>query len=112
MLDAAWNAAMSAVDDSGDLRSDLGEAETRFLKRKSCRGMHADDCRAVFHTAVEIAQAATHFRRSKCGSLPPKPARRYELLLSLAKDLESRFPHSDVALIMAGCRMVELYWDR
>ncbi len=112
MLDAAWNAAMSAVDDRGNLRGDPGEAETRFLKRRSCQGLPEDDCRTVFHTAVEIAQAAIHFRRSNCGSLSPKPARRYELLLSLAKDLESRFPHSDGALIMAGCRMVELYWDR
>lgn len=112
MLYAAWDAAMSLVDDRGNLRGDLGEAGTRFLKRKSCQGLGKDDCRTVFHTAVEIAQATTHFRRTKCGALQPKPARRYELLFSLATDLEARFPHSDPALIMAACRTLELRWDR
>ncbi len=112
MLDAAWIAARSLVDDRGDLRSDLNEAEKRFLKQKSCQSLAEEDCRAVFCTAVGIAQATTRFRRSHCGALPPKPAKRYELLLTLANELESSFPQCDAALIFAGCRQVEMYWDR
>ena len=112
MLEAAWNAAMSLVDDKGDLRGDLADAEARFLKRKPCQALVEDDCKAAFHRAVEIAQVATRFRRSSCGTLPPKPARRYELLLSLARELESKFPGADQVLVMAGCRMLEVCWDR
>ena len=112
MLDAAWNAATSLVDSKADLCDDLAEAETRFLKRKSCQGLAEEDCRAAFQTSVEIVRTVLLFRRANCGSLPPKPTRRYELLLSLAKELESKFPNSDTALTMAGCRMAELYWDR
>lgn len=112
MLEAAWNAAMSLVDEKGDLREDMDAAEARFLKRKPCLFLMKDDCRATFHRAVEIAQVATRFRRSNCGTLSPNPVRRYELLFSLATELESKFPGTDQLLVMAGCRMLEIYWDR
>lgn len=112
MLDGAWNAATTLLDDEGSLRCDLGEAEARFLRRKCCQNLAEDDCRTVFHTAVQVAQTAIQFRRSRCGTLPPKPSRRYELLLALAKELEARFPAADPFLLMAGCGLVEMYWDR
>jgi hypothetical protein len=112
MLNGAWNAAMSLLNDRGDLRRDLQRAETDFLKRRYCRGLPEDDCRASFQTAVKIAQETIHFRRSNCGVSSPKPTRRYELLHSLAERLEATFPSSDAVLIMAGCKLLEMHWDR
>jgi hypothetical protein len=111
MLNGAWHAAMSLLNDRGDLRIDLQHAETRFLKRKCCLGLPEDDCRVAFQTAVKIAQETIHFRRSNCGVSSPKPTRRYELLHSLAELLESTFPSSDAVLIMAGCKLLEMHWD-
>ncbi len=112
MLNAAWQAAKALLNHRGELCSDLHEAEGRFLKQKCCKGLIADDCRTVFQTAVAIAETSTRSRRSKCGSLAPKPTRRYELLHDLAKSLEDKFPGADSFLIMAGCRSVEMHWDR
>jgi hypothetical protein len=111
MLNGAWHAAMSLLNDRGDLRRDLQHAETHFLKRKYCLGLPEDDCRAAFRAAVKIAQETIHFRRSNCGVPSPKPARRYELLRSLAELLESTCPSSDPVLIMAGCKLLEMHWD-
>jgi hypothetical protein len=112
MLNDAWTAAMRLVNDRGDLRIDLQRAETRFLKWKSCLGLPEEDCRTAFRTAVEIAQETVRFRRSNCGVSSPKPSRRYELLRSLAEILEARFPSEDAILIRAGCKLLEMHWDR
>ena|SRR5690349_3638700 len=112
LLSDAWNAATALLDDKGGCQSDLHEAELKFLGRKCCQGLAEDDCRLVFRTAVQIAQATISFRRSRCGSSQPRPSRRYELLLSFAKELETTFPTSDQFLLMAGCKMLEMHWDR
>jgi hypothetical protein len=112
MLNGAWNAAIRLINDRGDLRTDLQRAETRFLKLKCCLGLPEEDCRTAFHTAVKIAQETIRFRRSNCGESSPKPARRYELLHTLAEVLESRFPSEDAVLIEAGCKLLEMHWDR
>jgi hypothetical protein len=95
MLRAAWNAGERLLDDRANLRGDLSEAAATFLRRKCCHGLPANDCRAAFLSAVEIARAAIRFRRAKCPINPPKAARRDELLFSLAKQLESTFPDAD-----------------
>jgi hypothetical protein len=112
MLNDAWKAAMTLVNDRGDLRRDLHRAETSFLKWGCCRGLPEEGCRSAFRTAVAIAQEAIRFRRANCGLSSPKPARRYELLRSLAQSLEARFPSEDAVLIMAGCKLLEMHWDR
>jgi hypothetical protein len=112
MLNDAWTAAMRLVNDRGDLRLDLQRAETRFLKWGCCLGLPEEECRTAFRTAVEIAQETIRFRRSNCGASSPKPARRYELLRSLAEVLEARFPSKDAVLVMAGCKLLEMHWDR
>jgi len=112
MLNGGWAAATNLLDDKGNLRSDVSEAEKRFLKRRCCHGMAEDECRTVFQTAVQVAQTAIRFRRSSCGTRQPKPSVRYELLLALARKLEAQFPDGDICLLMAACRLVEMHWDR
>jgi hypothetical protein len=110
-LQTAWFAAETLLDWDGELRGDLDEAAARFLRRKGCRGRPREECLAAFHNAVEIAQATRRFWRSSCGHNPPRPARRYELLLSLARSLESAFPAADDFFFMHACRLVEMRWD-
>ncbi len=96
-----------------NLHGDLDDAERRFLNRKCCRDLADDDCRSVFHLAVQIARVATLFRRTRCGTLPPrKTAARYELLHCQASGLESAFPQADSVLILQSCKWVEGCWDR
>lgn len=104
MVFGAWSAATALLDDKGSFRGELREAELRFVKRKCCQGLAEDDCRLVFNTAVHIAQAAISFRRTNCGARQPKPTRRYELLLSLAKEIEAEFPDSDPFLMSLRLR--------
>ena len=44
MLSDAWKAAMTLVNDRGDLRRDLQRAETSFLRWGCCRGLAEEDC--------------------------------------------------------------------
>ena len=112
MVSSAWDAAYSLIDSTGQIDENLSAAESRFLKRKACRGQPKEDCVNAFREAVAVAKAAIKFKRSKCPMLGPKPSRRYELLLELAIELEKSHPDADQSLIMSGCRLVELSWDR
>jgi len=112
MIEAAWQAATVVVDQQGGLVGDLATSEARLLSRKACRETDADDCRAVFRSAVQVAQASARFRRSRCGHSQPGAKQRYELLLTLATELESSYPQCDQLLILLACRRLEMEWDR
>lgn len=112
VLQSAWHAAHSVVDDRGNVPADLEVDEAKFVRRKHCRNLAKDDCLRYFYSAVSVLAAATRFRRSRCGTRSPGAAQRYDLLASLAKELESQFPQADRFLILAACRWVEMYWDR
>lgn len=82
----------------------------RFLKRKCCQGLPERDCEAALHTAVALARTTRRFYEKKCFDLPRTTARYYELLFSLAKLLERKFPNADPYLTMKGCGFVEMHW--
>lgn len=109
---AAWQAAHDVVDWEGNVVGDVTTAESRFLKRKCCRAGDAEDCRAVFRLAVQVALAVVRFRRSRCGQNPPGLVRRYELLLALASELVSSFPQADQMLLLLASRRLEMIWGR
>ena len=109
---AAWDAALSLINTKGDLIEDFDVALKKFMKRKSCRKASKKFCAAKLKGAINVAQHSINFMRTRIGTLPPKPVRRYELLLDLAKELEAKFPKEHKSLHMAGCRYVELHWDR
>jgi len=104
---AAWDAALSLLDRKGDLVEEFDVAFKKFTKRKSCREAPQDYCEKQFRSAINVAQCSVRFMRSKIGALPPKPVRRYQILLELAKELETKCPEADASLHMAGCRYVE-----
>jgi len=106
MLDAAWQVAVALLYEVEDLRM----VEARFLKRKCCQGLPERDCEAALHTAVGLARTTRRFYEKKCFDLPRTTARYYELLFSLAKLLERKFPSADPYLTMKGCRFVEMHW--
>ena len=112
MIQGAWNAAGAILDDKGDLSEAPEAAQAKFLRRKCCDGLAEDVCKRAFLNALEIAQAAERFRRSSCPQNGPKPSRRYELLLSLARQLEVAFPQAGLLHIMIACRGLEHRWDR
>lgn len=112
MLRAAWGAARKLIDRKGTLSAETSSRKGAFLRRKCCRDLATEDCSNVFDTAVAIAQATIRFQRSHCGQLAPQTARRYELLSSLAHELEAGFPGCDDILIRSACAQLELEWDR
>ena len=112
VITSAWNAAMSLLDHHGDSKEDIGIATERFLKRRACAGHSRDECEKEFVNALRVARAAILFRRAKTGQLPPSPVRRYELLLQFARELATECPEANDYTMMAGCRTVEMYWDR
>jgi hypothetical protein len=112
IANAAWDAALSLVDDKGDLTEDFDVSLKKFTKRKSCRSASTEYCAVKLKNAIRVAQVSIRFMRAKAGTMPPKPVRRYELLLALAKELETKCPEASASLQMAGCRYVELHWDR
>ncbi len=113
MVNAAWDAANALVDSKGNVKEDLTKEEKRFLKRKVCQAIENNDCKETFRDAVSIAQAVRTFMRSNCPTLAPKkPSRQYELLHQLSKELENTFSKSDLYLIFAGCRLLEISWSR
>ena len=108
MLDAAWQVAIALLNNIEDLRV----VETRFLKRKCCQGLPERDCAAALRTAVGLARTTMRFYEAKCVEHPQTTRRYYELLFSLAKLLERKFPNADPYLILRGCKLVEMYWLR
>ena len=112
MLVSAWGAAIKLINSKGNLVEDPNVAEKKFLKRKSCSGLPSEDCLDAFRNSLEVAQAVRHFQYTRCGINPPKASRRYELLHTLAKELEIEFPSTDQLTILAGCSLLELEWDR
>ena len=109
---AAWDAALSLIDTNGDLIEEFDVALKKFTKRKSCSKASTEHCAAKLTDAINVASHSIKFMRTRTGTLPPKPVRRYELLLDLAKELVAKFPEANRSLHMAGCRYVELHWDR
>ena len=109
---AAWDAALSMISTKGDLIEEFDVALNKFTKRKTCSKASKEYCAAKLKDAINVAQHSIKFMRTRTGTLPPKPVRRYELLLDLAKELEAKFPEANRSLHMAGCRYVELHWDR
>jgi len=109
---AAWHAALSLINTNGDLIEEFDVALKKFKKRKSCSKASKEYCAAKLKDAINVASHSIKFMRSRIGTLPPKPVRRYELLLDLAKELEAKFPDANRSLHMTGCRYVELHWDR
>jgi len=61
MLRDAWVVAVELVDDRGELSGDVKQSASRFLKRKSCLGLHSADCRQAFEAAVGVAVRQQHF---------------------------------------------------
>lgn len=110
MLLGAWNAADAIVDYKGDLNDDLDRAKTKFLQIERRDGITDTECSNAFLTAVGIAQSAEGFRRSECPQNSPRPSRRYELVLSLARRLEAEFPDADRMFILAACRRLDQHW--
>jgi hypothetical protein len=108
MLDDAWRVAVALLDNM----EDLALAEARFLKRKCCQGLPERDCRAALHAAVGLARTTIRFYESKCFNLPRTTARYYELLFTLAKLLERKFPSADPYLSIKGCKLIEMHWAR
>jgi hypothetical protein len=109
---ASWDAALSLVDYKGNMTEEFDEALKKFIKRKACKGVAQEYCKEKLQSAIHVAQCSIKFMRTKTGSLPPKPTRRYEILLNLAQVLEAECPEADASLHMTGCRYVELHWDR
>ncbi len=112
LLNAAWRAALGLYhcDDRPD--GDPGDARRRFLRRKPCHLLAPSECEAAWHLAVGIVQASHSFRRSRCGTLPPRASRRYELHHALALQLETDFPEATPLLVARGCQLLKSYWDR
>ena len=109
---AAWEAALSILDRNGEVIEEFESALERFIKRRACKEAPHAYCEEKLKAALSVAQCSVKFMRSKTGSLPPKPVHRYEILLTLAKELEIKCPKADASLHMTGCRYVELHWDR
>ncbi len=108
MLDNAWLVARVLVHGE---REYLGDLEARFLKRKCCKDLPKDDCRAAFHTAVGIARTTGRFYQSRLFNPPhPHKSTKYQLLSTLAKLLERKHPNANPYLIFLACNYVEMYW--
>lgn len=112
MLQAAWGAARNLVDRNGTVSAETTARKEAFLRRKCCRGLTTEDCSKSFDMAVAMAQTTIQFRRRHCGQLAPRTTRRYELLASLARELETGFTGCDDILIRSACAQLELEWDR
>lgn len=112
MLQAAWGAALKLVDDKGNVSEDASVRKGSFLRRTCCQALASEDCANAFDVAIGIAKATARFQRTRCGQLPPKTVRRYELLLSLARELAAEFPRCDDILIRFACGKLESAWDR
>jgi hypothetical protein len=107
----AWNAAIALVDHKAQLRKDLRVAEAEFLQSQTGYAVPEAQRKRAFLDAVAIAQCTERFRRSECPQNSPKLARRYELLLALARHLEAEFPDADPLLVQHACRGMDMYWD-
>lgn len=112
MLEKAWVDTMEMLDDQGEVRNGVAEATAKFMKRKCCDGLPSEACAGAFNSALEIRKATIHFRRTKCPTNGPKASKQYELLHSLATELETRFPESEQLFVFKACQLIEMWWVR
>ena len=109
---AAWEAALSIIDTKGNLTEEFDAALRKFVKRKPCKNASQDYCREKFRAAVDVAQCSIKFMRTGVGANPPKPARRYELLLELARELEAKCQEAAPIFHIAGTWHNQTGWSQ
>lgn len=112
LYNTAWSAAINIVNQHGEIIGAIDSYIPKFLRRKACQNMSAEQADSTFRTAVDIVCELQQFKRKSIGSSIPETTKRYEILLSLSKHLISKFPDAPELFISKACGQIELMWSR